>query len=359
MQTFLRARFGLEAQIGSSYQPFVAMVRYCPFAAHAKLLSLLAIASNYHCAPGQLAAVVKSGTPLNLSRALGLGLEQALTSLVATGSPRGSVPYVVFSKVVSNNASPEGTIGIPLSKLQQEFLYSLSERVWAYFQYLGLSVLGIDVPYKHFEESAPADKAYDIVGVSMQGSLLPILGRSAVELFVTHGDWGGDAIRQKKDKTAAAIALASAMFLCHFLLVVRIEGDDLPQVVGHKLFQHVNSDWTELSFELELMEIPLRLTVTEQAFKDIMAQMGPPLETRTRYAAPMYSLRKFLNKCECKDDTYRVIKVLKPKGVVGFKKRKLAHGSGGSRDGKINSVWSGNREQLRAAFRHICQGSIQ
>ena len=132
------------------------MVRYCPFAAHAALVALLATAGTYHCAPGQCAAIVKSGSSLHMGRVLGLGLEQALKYMVATGSPRGSTPYVVFSNALSKNASPEGVVGVPLSKAQQEFLYALSATVWSYFHHVGVSILGIDVPYNHFEEPASA-----------------------------------------------------------------------------------------------------------------------------------------------------------------------------------------------------------
>ena len=70
-------------------------------------------------------------------------------------------------------------------------------------------------------------------------------------------------------------------------------------------------------------------------------------------------MRAFLDLCGCQAHTRHVVKdILKPKGIVGFKKRLLAHGSGGSRKGKINSVWSGNAEQLKAAFRHVAQGNL-
>ena len=341
------------------------MVRYCPFQARAALAALLVVAATHHCLPSQVALVMKGNppAPLSWSRVLGLGLEQCFKYLLAVGSPKKSVPYVAFSGVVSQNASPQGVMGVPLSMPQQRFLCNVANAVWNFFHHCGVGVVGVDVPRDQFEDGNPAE-SYDIVGVAAEGALLSVMGPCDIEVFLTEGAWQGDAVKGKKRKAAAAAATAASLFVCHLLVVARFKDHGLakgPAFLDWKIFKlTAELEWEEI---LQHVIVPSRLLLSEAEtrFVGILNDLGKPLASRSKWG-PQYALAKFLSACGCTTSPERMAASMKAKGAKGIKKLKVKHGSGGARmkagGPKVGSVWACNRDGLLEIYKHIALGRL-
>lgn len=295
------------------------------------LLALLAVASQHHCLPGHYARVSKldpetgDWKKLEWPRVLGLGLEQVLKSLAATGDTQRAFGqgYIVFSNVRARNASPNGVLGIPIGLTERRCLVQVATALWQLFDWLGMRVIGVDVPFSHYmspPSPAASGRFHDLVCVLEPGGLLPFAGATTVEVCLTTLPWGAEGLERKMAKAGANCRAAAAIFCLHLLVVVRIKliGSSSFEEAGRRCYRWDGTAWVQVLHSVLAPRTFRVLGDQKRSYQAVLDALGNPFPSGARRITHVFKMVDFLRACKCKKQTDRAVAILKKKGVKGI-----------------------------------------